>query len=570
MLNPAYQVLNLYSMPIIKMTTEQRLRRIRTLQYIVASRWFLHAGIVVLGLTQKAIGVAEFDPIIFLLILFTYSYNLAFYIYLHRKPSKITARGLYIISVLQIVLDQIVYSIVLYGSGGVESLSFLFYLLTIFIAIVLFTELEIIALTFFTIILYVAVITLEYQGILPHIARYNFDPGFYHNIGVTVHNGATVVLMLVFTAFFAAFISNVIRSREAGIRSERDKIAAIVDNLVDGVIMLNQHGRVILMNPYAQRVLHISFNEYRNRRLNPDEFSEPLHDLIEFISSTTDEVVYRNKEFFVDEVGDRVVLQVTTLSMISEAGSRIGSLIILHNITREKDLDQMKSDFISVAAHQLRTPLATLKWLFKIMIDGDGGDLTAKQRDLMTKGYRRNNEVIEIVNNLLDVSEIEDGRFPYKFISDSLAPLVEQVISSVQDTAHNKGLTIKYVADEHLPFVSVDRPKIKMAIQNLVDNAIKYSLPKTTIHIELRVRDNGVELNVRDEGIGMSEETQQKVFTKFYRGKEAISQDTTGSGLGLYIVRSIIDHHGGIIEYESTLGQGTTFTIYLPKTENIT
>lgn len=555
-------------MPIISMTTEQRLRRIRTLQYIVASRWFLHAGIVVLGLTQKAIGVAEFDPIIFLLILFTYSYNLIFYIYLHRKPSKITVRGLYYIGLLQVVLDQIVYSIVLYGSGGVESLSFMFYLMTIFIAIVLFNELEIIAITFFTIILYVSVITLEYKDIIPHFDRYNFDPGFYQNIGVTVHNGATVVMMLVFTAFFAAFISNLIRSREAGIRSERDKIAAIVDNLVDGVIMLNKRGRVILMNPYAQRVLHISIDEHRNKQLKPDDFAEPLHELIEFISSTTDEVVYRNKEFVIEEAGDRVVLQATTLSMISQEDIRIGSLIILHNITREKDLDQMKSDFISVAAHQLRTPLATLKWLFKIMLDGDGGELNAKQRDLMTKGYRRNNEVIEIVNNLLDVSEIEDGRFPYKFVEDSLLPLVEQVISNVQDTAHTKGVKIEFATDEKLPQVNIDRQKIKMAIQNLVDNAIKYSQPSTTLHIELRMRDNGVELTIQDEGIGMSEETKQKVFTKFYRGKEAITIDPTGSGLGLYIVRSIVDHHGGIIEYESTLGKGTSFTIYLPKIED--
>lgn len=550
----------------MNLSFEAKQQRIRTLRYIVASRWFLHAGLVVLGLIQKAIGVAEFNPEVFGLIAITYTYNLAFYLYLRRDPNKISQRGLFIVSILQVVFDQIVYTIVLYSSGGVESLSFLFYFLTIFIAIVIFNEMQILALTFITVLLYISVITLEYQGIIPHQPRYNFDPGFYQNIGVTVHNTATVVFILTFTAFFAAFINNLIRQRENQIVSERDKMVAIVNNLVDGIIMLDHQGRVVLMNPYAQRILHLQPREFLNKVLSANTFNIHLQPLIKFIDSATHEPVYATTELSLEEDGDYIIVQVTALQVTDSAGDNIGSLVILRNITKEKDLDQMKSDFISVAAHQLRTPLATLKWLFRMLLDGDGGALNDKQQDLLTKGYARNDEIIEIVNNLLDISEIDDGRAPYKFVQGSMVELIQKIVESSQVNAQLKQITLVFQATGFVPPIKFDRQKLKMAMQNLIDNAVKYSNAGGTVNVETRIESDEVVVTVADHGIGMSDETQNKLFTKFFRGREATMKDPTGSGLGLYIVRNIIEKHGGSIEFVSTLGEGTTFTVRLPLT----
>lgn len=543
-----------------------KLKRIRTLRYIIGSRWVLHALLLVLGLIQKAIGVAEFDTGIFALIALTYSYNLAFYLYIRRDPRRMSQRGLFIVSVLQVVLDQILYTVILYASGGVESLSFLFYFLSFFIAIVIFDELQIIALTFFTVFLYVGVLTLEYKGIIPHQFRYHFDPGFYQNIGVTVHNGATVVLILVFTAFFTAFINNLIRQRENEIESERDKVVAIVNNLVDGIIFLDQGGRVMLMNPYAQRIMRIQLRQVIDKLLQPKQFAEHLHPLIEFIIAATREPVYQTSELTIKEDDEHLILQVTALQVTDSEGDHLGSLVLLRNITKEKDLDQMKSDFISVAAHQLRTPLATLKWLFKMLLDGDGGPLNTKQQDLLAKGYNRNDEVIEIVNNLLDVSEIDDGRTPYKFVVSSLGDVMQQVIESAQVNAQRRDIQVKLKMPEQLPPLKFDRQKIKMAFQNLLDNAIKYSNPKQTVEVELKVDNGEIVALIRDHGIGMSEETQAKLFTKFFRGREAAMKDPTGSGLGLYIVRNIIERHAGSIEFTAELNKGTQFLVRLPIT----
>jgi PAS domain S-box-containing protein len=547
-------------------TPESKLKRIRTLRYIVASRWILHGFLVVLGLVQKGIGVAEFDVGIFALIAVTYSYNLGFYLYLRRDPRKLTDRGLFIISIMQVVFDQIVYTVVLYASGGVESLSFLFYFLTIFIAIMIFNELQILALSFLTVLLYIGVIALEYQGIIPHQPRYHFDPGFYQNIGVTVHNSATVVLILVFTAFFAAFINNLIRQREAEIESERDKLMAIVNNLVDAIIMLDHRGRVVLMNPYAQRILRLQPRQFLNKYLRPQQFDIHLRPLAEFIVTATKEPVYQTTELTIKEDDEHTILQATALQVTDSEGDNIGALVILRNITKEKDLDQMKSDFISVAAHQLRTPLATLKWLFKMLLDGDGGVLSSKQQDLIAKGYSRNDEVIEIVNNLLDVSEIDDGRTPYKFMVAPLHEVLKQAISSAQVNAQRKSIAVTFEVPSDLPELKFDRQKIKMAFQNLLDNAVKYSNDNGQVMLRVRSENDEVVCEVIDHGIGMSQETQSRLFTKFFRGREAQVKDPTGSGLGLYIVRNIIEKHGGSIEFHSAVGRGTTFTIRLPMT----
>ncbi len=545
---------------------DNKAKRIHLLRYIVASRWVLHALIVVLGLIQKAIGVADFDMSIFALLAVTYSYNLGFYLYLRRDQNRISERGLFWVGVSQVIFDQIIYSVVLYASGGVESLSFLFYFLTIFMAILLFNELQIIALMLFTVALYISVLTLEYRGIIPHIARYHFDPGFYQNIGVTVHNAATVVFILVFTSFFAAFINNLIRQREDDIESERDRLVAIVNNLVDGIILLDHRGRIVLMNPYAQRLLRLRGRHYTNTVLSTNQFEASLHPLVQFILSATDEPVYESSELTIDEGDDHIIIQGTALQVTDQDGTNIGALVILRNVTKEKDLDQMKSDFISVAAHQLRTPLSTLKWLFKLLLDGDGGPMSEKQMDLIGKGYQRNEEVIEIVNNLLDVSEIEGGRLPLTFVEASLADMLRDLSEASKVHGLRKEVAIEYRADDVLPTMKIDRQKMKMAFQNLIENAIKYSYPKQAVTISVALDNDEVVVNIIDRGIGMSEETKDKLFTKFFRGREAVAKDPSGSGLGLYIVRNIIEKHGGSIDINSSLGKGTTFTVRLPIT----
>ncbi len=540
-----------------------KLQRIKILQDMITSRWLMHAGIVVLGLIQKVIGVAQFNYQVFLLIFVSYAYNSAFYFYLRRNPKKLSDVSLHIVSILQIILDQLLITVMLYATGGIESLSFLFYFVSIFMAIVLLTEFEIILFTLFTIALYIAVVSLEYQNIIPHIWRYGFDPRFYQNFNVTLHNTSTVVSIFIFTALFSAFIHKVIRTREQEVLLERDKMISLINSLIDGIILFDPKGEVVLMNPYANKILFNNKKSFRGL-LQLHYFERELHPFIQYINQATTKRKVQIQEMIISQPRGRIVMQTTVLPLRDVNQRLFGSLVVMHDMTSERDLDEMKSDFISVAAHQLRTPLSTLKWLFKLLLDEDGGPLNDKQNDLLQKGSTRNDEAIEIVNNLLDISEIESGEFMYQFIPKSLTEIVQAAVDSCQIIAQRKNVKLQYTASARLPLVAVDSKKVKLAVQNLVENAIKYSRADMKVTITLKASKNKVILAIHDTGIGMSAETQAKIFVKFYRGKEASNLEPTGSGLGLYIVHNIIEKHGGTINFTSTLGKGSIFTLHFP------
>ena len=541
--------------------------KIQTLKYIVFSRWFLHLGIVLLGLVQKIIGVANFNPQIFLLLGVSYTFNLSYYLYLRRDHHKITERGLYIISLFQVILDQLLYTVIIYATGGIESLSFLFYFLTIFVAIILFNEIEIIALTALSGFLYMGVIILEYYEIIEHQWRYNMDPGFYQNIAVTVHNSATVVLVIIFTAFFAAFIGRIIRSREEALIAESEKVTLTLNNFIDAVMVLDAEQHVVLLNPPAEKVFQVDAKKIFNKKFQRIPWPKHLQSIIDFIIKSFIDEVDHSQAITIDN-NEKAVYQVNCLTIFDRHNQIRGFLTTLRDVTREKELDKLKSDFISIAAHQLRTPLSTIKWLFQMLLDGDAGTLNDKQQDLLSKGFQRNNEVIEIVNNLLDVSEIEEGRLPFHYDYCSLDKILDQVYHLGSDNAKQKNLNFIYKkSNTPLPVMKIDIQKIRVCIQNLVDNAIKYTLPQGKVALEVKVESENVCIKVSDNGIGIPLFDQNKIFTKFYRSHNATLEEPAGSGLGLYIVRNVILGHQGKIWFESQLNKGSTFYIKLPITK---
>ncbi|MFH0819291.1 MAG: ATP-binding protein [Patescibacteria group bacterium] len=547
---------------------DPKLTKIQTLKYIVFSRWFMHLGILLLGLIQKMVGVAQFDPHIFALLALTYSYNLAYLLFLRRDPKKISNHGLYIISILQVVVDQLIYTIIIYSTGGIESLSFLFYFITIFMAILLFNEIEIIILTLLSGVLYLMVIIFEYIEIIPHHFRYALNPGFYQNMAITVHNSATVVLIIIFTAFFAAFIGRIINSREEALKAETNKVNTTLNNLIDGVIVFDTQGRISLINPTVIDLFNVAACNLLGKKLEIGLVDSSLIEIVEHILKCFEKESNQIQEFTFQNQGETKSFKITCLTLYNKQIVNKGFLIILRNITREKELDQLKSDFISIAAHQLRTPLSTIKWLFKMLLEGDAGKLTDKQQNLIGKGFQRNNEVIEIVNNFLDISEIEEGKTAYKMQFNSIEKIMQQIYQGSIDNAKHKKLKFIYQKNNKpLPLVWIDLQKIRLAIQNLVDNAIKYTHEPGTVTMAAEVQNHQLIIKISDTGIGIPKVDQKQIFSKFFRSNKAVSTEPTGSGLGLYIVKNIIEKHGGHICFESFDDKGTIFLISLPITE---
>lgn len=232
-----------------------------------------------------------------------------------------------------------------------------------------------------------------------------------------------------------------------------------------------------------------------------------------------------------------------------------------------RELDNLKSEFISVAAHQLRTPLSAVKWATKMVLDGDAGPINVEQKDLLDQGYKSNERMINLINDLLDVSRIEAGKLEYEFVSGQIEELIETTVQEFQQIVKHKPVDLKYHRPaEMLPKIKMDSVKLKMAIENLIDNAIKYTAPagKVDVLLKLNKDKNKIEIIIADTGVGIPKDQIPQLFSKFFRAKNVIRMQTDGTGLGLFIAKEIVGKHGGNIWAESEEGKGTEMHFTLP------
>ncbi len=232
---------------------------------------------------------------------------------------------------------------------------------------------------------------------------------------------------------------------------------------------------------------------------------------------------------------------------------------------RLKEIDQMKTEFISVASHQMRTPLSATKWVIRMLLDGDLGTLNPQQREMLAKGYQTNERMIMLINDLLNVSRIEEGRFQYRFVHTSLEEVVESVIQEMYNVVKNKGTELDYRRPpKPMPKVNIDPQKIRLVIQNLLDNALKYTPTGGKITVALKYENSKVVCGITDTGVGIPTQQQDRIFSKFFRADNVIRMQTDGSGLGLFIVKNIISKHKGEVWFHSIEGKGTKFYFSLP------
>jgi len=236
---------------------------------------------------------------------------------------------------------------------------------------------------------------------------------------------------------------------------------------------------------------------------------------------------------------------------------------------REKLISRMKSEFISIAAHQLRTPLSAMKWSLSMILAGDMGKIDSSVEEQLKKTYQSNDRLIELMNSLLSIARIEEGRYLYDLKAVSIKKLFRDIINYSNDLAFKQKIKIKSnITEVEIPKVKLDLEKFSLALQNLLNNAIKYSIKGSEVIASLKYvsgqNENFVQIEIKDFGIGIEEEDKDRLFTKFFRGKQAMEFHSEGTGLGLFITKNIIEAHGGKIWFDSEKGKGSTFYIKLP------
>lgn len=244
----------------------------------------------------------------------------------------------------------------------------------------------------------------------------------------------------------------------------------------------------------------------------------------------------------------------------------VGVLGSAFNTMLEKlrEIDSIKSAFNSVAAHQLRTPLSGMKWVIKYLLDGDAGALSQEQSEMLKRGYETNEKMIQMVNNLLYVSRIENGKFGYDFKENDFSKFLDTLRENSELAFKEHTITLDI--DNHVPVLPpfiFDFENLLIALQNIVDNAIKYTPPGGKVKISVDKQGDFLQIRISDNGVGVPPAELPKLFTKFFRASNVLRLQTDGTGLGLFITKNIITRHGGSIAVESTEGKGTSFTIMI-------
>jgi len=339
---------------------------------------------------------------------------------------------------------------------------------------------------------------------------------------------------------------------------ERDRTMSIISNFDDGLLLLEAE-KVVLINPQAKKLFSIEGKDVVGQEINSV--------LVESFKPLIDVIKQKGFKLSREEVAllDHTPLEVSVMP-VKRDGKEVGKIIILHNMTREKALEQMKTEFVSIAAHQLRTPLSGIKWILRMLLDGDMGALSVSQKEFLGKTYQNNERMIRLVNDLLNVARIEEGRFLHNIKKEDLVSVAVEQMDILKEEVEKNGLEFRFVKPEGgYPKAQIDKEKIFLVIQNLVDNAINYTKKGfVELKIEFKAKEKIFRVSVKDSGMGIAKSQKARMFSKFFRGSNAIKADTEGTGLGLFIAKNIVQAHGGEIGFTSEEQQGSEFFFTLP------
>lgn len=348
---------------------------------------------------------------------------------------------------------------------------------------------------------------------------------------------------------------------------EKKQTEAIVRSIAEGLVVVDDRGRVLLMNPAAERLLGLKKEQKIGKSLLADVKDEQLFTLVKDISDGT------QKEVELKSVQDstRRTLRASSAVIEDENGKTVGMVSVLSDVTKQKELDQVKADFTSSVTHELRTPIETLKNSVSLILSGDTGPITEMQKKFLAISERNIKRLSTLIDSMLDAAKIQERKVELLLEPCAVGDIIYEVCETLNAWVMNKSINISIDIQADIPKTNLDREKIVQVLNNLIGNAIKYSPKGGSITVSARTTEDkeGIEICVADTGPGISKGDLQKVFDKFYRGGARMQTDISGTGLGLYITKEIVELHGGKIWAESEEREGARFTFSLPVKEMV-
>ena len=348
---------------------------------------------------------------------------------------------------------------------------------------------------------------------------------------------------------------------------------AILASIGDGLVVVDKEGRITYVNQafekmvgwLSREVLGKHFLEVVPREDGKGEivpFNERI--LNKVLSGEVIVADLTNPFYYIRKDGSRFPTSSIVNSILLD-GEIIGVVETFRDITKEKEIDKAKTEFVSLASHQLRTPLSTISWYTEMLLAGDVGQFNADQERYLKEIYRGNQRMVSLVNALLSVSRMDLGTFILESEPTDVIRLVQTVIHEHKFHIERKKIAVSTSFQAPMPIIQADPKLLGMVVQNLFSNAVKYTPENGEVAVSITFQDpqKSLLLTIADSGYGIPKNQREKIFTKLFRADNVRKKDTEGTGLGLYIAKSIVDNSGGKIWFESEENLGTTFYVEL-------
>lgn len=355
-----------------------------------------------------------------------------------------------------------------------------------------------------------------------------------------------------------------VKERTRELEVEKEKLSTIAENMQAGAMLVDNQGQLLFANREMYTILDLP---YGDSNILPAFFkmSDDIDTKTPLITCLADAESHTIPELEFKERIYEIIFSCLIKNDVKTA-QYLGNLILVRDVTDERLLERSKSELVAVASHQLRTPLTAIRGNIEMLIDENFGGLNKEQHELLEDIEVSSIRLISMVNDMLDITKIEKGSLDLNFESFDLEEIIVSIIGDLKDYAEKHNVTVEYEAPSVDSHVFADRMRTRQIFQNLIDNAIKYSRPpEGKLHISYQAIDDGhLQVTLADNGIGIPASEQSKMFKRFYRASNTSSLASSGSGLGLYIVKSVIEIMNGLIRFESKENEGTTFFVVLP------
>jgi two-component system phosphate regulon sensor histidine kinase PhoR len=347
----------------------------------------------------------------------------------------------------------------------------------------------------------------------------------------------------------------------------RSRLRTMVNSLTDGVMCTNRQQGIVLANPAFRRMLNCRGEELTGQYIDKVITNERVREMIRETLETPPEEAGEITQEIVLENGTgskEVILSARCVPFRDRSKTNIGVITVLHDITALRQMDRMKSDFVSMVSHEIRSPMNSVLMQLHVVLEGLAGTVTDKQREILERASHKIENLALMTSELLDLASIESGLIVQQRASVRMDDLIREQCDLHRPQADAKEIRLTADVPDDLPPVLADRRNMEEILTNLITNAIKYTPEKGQIDLKASVQADYLCVQVSDTGFGMEAEEKEHIFDRFYRIKNAQTRYIQGTGLGLSIVKSIIESHQGRIDVDSRPGEGSTFRVFLP------